>query len=124
VGIIDPPRPEAIAALKTCREAGIRVKMITGDHAGTATAIGREMGFTDHDHGITGTELEAASDEKLRELVRDHDIFARTSPFISSRAATCAPAASLCAASSTTALSGWRSRCSPCSSSCLFTRRL
>jgi magnesium-transporting ATPase (P-type) len=80
VGIIDPPRPEAIAAIKTCREAGIRVKMITGDHAGTATAIGREMGITDKDHAITGAELESASDEKLRELVRDHDIFARTSP--------------------------------------------
>lgn len=80
VGIIDPPRPEAIAAIKVCREAGIRVKMITGDHAGTATAIGREMGITDSDHAVTGAELEAASDEQLRQLVRDHDIFARTSP--------------------------------------------
>jgi len=80
VGIIDPPRPEAIEAIKICRQAGIRVKMITGDHAGTATAIGREMGITDNDHAITGAELETASDEKLRELVRDHDIFARTSP--------------------------------------------
>ncbi len=80
VGITDPPRPEAIKAIKICREAGIRVKMITGDHAGTATAIGREMGITDHDHAITGAELEAASDEQLRQVVRDHDIFARTSP--------------------------------------------
>jgi magnesium-transporting ATPase (P-type) len=80
VGIIDPPRPEAIEAIRICRQAGIRVKMITGDHAGTAIAIGREMGITDSDHAITGAELESASDEKLRELVRDHDLFARTSP--------------------------------------------
>jgi magnesium-transporting ATPase (P-type) len=80
VGIIDPPRPEAIEAIKICRQAGIRVKMITGDHVGTAKAIGREMGIGDGVHAVTGTELEAASDEELRQLVRDNDIFARTSP--------------------------------------------
>jgi magnesium-transporting ATPase (P-type) len=80
VGIIDPPRPEAIQAIKVCQQAGIRVKMITGDHAGTAKSIGREMGIGDGKHALTGTELEAASDEDLRELVRDNDIFARTSP--------------------------------------------
>ena len=80
VGIIDPPRPEAILAIKACQQAGIRVKMITGDHAGTAKSIGLEMGIGDGDHAVTGAELEAASDEELRQLVRDHDIFARTSP--------------------------------------------
>ena len=80
VGIIDPPRPEAIAAIQACRQAGIRVKMITGDHAGTASAIGREMGITETGQAAVGPELEAASDEKLRRIVRDHDIFARTSP--------------------------------------------
>lgn len=80
VGIVDPPRPEAIEAIEKCRQAGIRVKMITGDHAGTACAIGREMGITDGDHAVTGEELEAASDEDLQRLVRDNDIFARTSP--------------------------------------------
>jgi len=80
VGIIDPPRPEAIAAIKVCHEAGIRVKMITGDHAGTARAIGREMGIGDGSHAVTGAELEAASDEELRRMVRENDIFARTSP--------------------------------------------
>ncbi len=80
VGIVDPPRPEAITAIKTCREAGIRVKMITGDHAGTALAIGREMGIGDGHGAVTGTELEAASDEELRMLAAKHDIFARTSP--------------------------------------------
>jgi magnesium-transporting ATPase (P-type) len=80
VGILDPPRPEAIEAIKVCHQAGIRVKMITGDHAGTAKAIGREMGLGDGQQAVTGAELEAASDEDLRHIVRDRDIFARTSP--------------------------------------------
>ncbi|MBV8586832.1 MAG: cation-transporting P-type ATPase [Verrucomicrobia bacterium] len=80
VGIIDPPRPEAIEAIAACKEAGIQVKMITGDHAGTATAIGREMGITQNPKAVTGAELEAASDEDLRRIVSESDIFARTSP--------------------------------------------
>jgi magnesium-transporting ATPase (P-type) len=80
VGIIDPPRPEAIEAIEICHQAGIRVKMITGDHAGTAKAIGREMGIGDGDHAVTGAELEDASEDDLRRLVRENDIFARTSP--------------------------------------------
>ena len=80
VGIIDPPRPEAVAAIKTCRQAGIRVIMITGDHAGTAVAIGREMGIGDGRGAVTGNDIETASDEELGEMVHDSDIFARTSP--------------------------------------------
>ena len=80
VGIIDPPRPEAIEAVEICHRAGIRVKMITGDHAGTAKAIGREMGIGDGEHAVTGAELETASEEDLLGIVRDHDVFARTSP--------------------------------------------
>ncbi len=80
VGIVDPPRPEAISAIQTCRRAGIQVKMITGDHAGTAGAIGREMGLTESHEAITGDRLEAASDEELRKIVEQYDIFARTSP--------------------------------------------
>jgi magnesium-transporting ATPase (P-type) len=83
VGIVDPPRPEAIEAIAACKQAGIRVKMITGDHAGTATAIGREMGITDtteNPKAVTGAELEAASDDDLRRMVPETDIFARTSP--------------------------------------------
>jgi magnesium-transporting ATPase (P-type) len=80
VSILDPPRPEAIEAIRICQEAGIRVKMITGDHIGTAKAIGREMGIGDGEHAVTGDELESASDEDLRQLARDNDIFARTSP--------------------------------------------
>ncbi len=80
VGIVDPPRPEAIEAIATCRRAGINVKMITGDHAGTARAIGREMGIGHEAAAITGIELEAATDEELRDIVHHHDVFARTSP--------------------------------------------
>lgn len=80
VGIVDPPRPEAIEAIKICHQAGIRVKMITGDHAGTAKAIGKEMGIGDGEHAVTGAELEVASDEDLQRIVRENDVFARTSP--------------------------------------------
>jgi magnesium-transporting ATPase (P-type) len=86
VGIVDPPRPEAVDAIAECRAAGIRVKMITGDHAGTALAIGREMGLVDTSDGaqapdvLTGPELEEMDDERLREVVRDVDVYARTSP--------------------------------------------
>lgn len=80
VGIIDPPRPEAVRAIGICRQAGIRVKMITGDHAGTAAAIGAEMGIGSETGAISGHELELASDEELRLLAQRYDIFARTSP--------------------------------------------
>jgi len=80
VGIVDPPRPEAIEAIRICREAGIRVKMITGDHSGTACAIAREMGISDGARAVTGSELEAASDAELESIVQENDVFARTSP--------------------------------------------
>lgn len=78
--IIDPPREEAIDAIRLCQQAGIRVAMITGDHAGTATAIGHAMGIGTGQRAVTGAELEAADDDELREIVREHEIFARTSP--------------------------------------------
>ncbi|MBM9460579.1 HAD-IC family P-type ATPase [Nocardioides sp. zg-536] len=81
VGIVDPPRPEAVAAIAECKRGGIAVKMITGDHAGTATAIAREMGLAgDGTRVLTGAELEEMSDEALRERVREVDVYARTSP--------------------------------------------
>ncbi|HSL59950.1 MAG TPA: HAD-IC family P-type ATPase [Acidimicrobiales bacterium] len=81
VGIIDPPRPEAIDAIATSHRAGIRVKMITGDHAGTALAIAREMGIVDDDAGaLTGSDLEVASDDELEAHALEYDVFARTSP--------------------------------------------
>lgn len=87
-GIVDPPRPEAIEAIADCHAAGIRVKMITGDHAGTAVAISREMGLLPAAGSVgdaevrvlTGAELEALSQEQLKAVVRDVDVYARTSP--------------------------------------------
>ena len=81
-GIVDPPRPEAITAIAACHTAGIKVTMITGDHAGTATAIAREMGLFDDtsEQAVTGAELEAATDAELREIVNRTETFARTSP--------------------------------------------
>ncbi|WP_026196004.1 cation-transporting P-type ATPase [Corynebacterium lubricantis] len=79
-GIIDPPREEAIEAVDTVQKAGIRVRMITGDHASTATAIAKEIGIAEGDHTITGSDIEAATDDELREIVKDTSVFARTSP--------------------------------------------
>ncbi|MBK9594403.1 MAG: cation-transporting P-type ATPase [Rhodocyclales bacterium] len=80
VGIIDPPREEAIAAVAQCRAAGIRVKMITGDHGVTARAIGAAMGIGDGRRVLTGAEIEALDDAALRGAVREVDVFARASP--------------------------------------------
>ncbi len=83
VGIVDPPRPEATAAIAECQAAGITVKMITGDHAGTAIAISRELGIAPVAGDVvalTGADLEAMSQEQLRKVVRDVDVYARTSP--------------------------------------------
>ncbi len=80
VGIIDPPREEAIAAVAQCRAAGIRVKMITGDHGVTARAIGAAMGIGDGRRVVTGAEIEALDDAALRGAVREVDVFARASP--------------------------------------------
>ncbi len=80
VGIIDPPRPEAVEAVKKCKEAGIRVKMITGDHAITARAIGEQLGICEGKEAITGKDMEDTSDEELLDMVTDYDIYARTSP--------------------------------------------
>ncbi|WP_148714471.1 cation-transporting P-type ATPase [Chitinolyticbacter meiyuanensis] len=79
-GMMDPPRPEAIAAIRQCQAAGIRVKMITGDHQGTAMAIGAMLGIGDGHTAVTGTQLQRLSDEELVAVARDCDIFARTSP--------------------------------------------
>ena len=80
VGLIDPPRPEAIAAVAECRAAGIRVKMITGDHAGTAAAIGAQIGLANTNRVLTGADLDKLDDAQLALEVADVDIFARTSP--------------------------------------------
>lgn len=80
-GILDPPRPEAVEAIADCHHAGIRVKMITGDHAGTAVAISREMGLASGEVAVlTGAQLEEMSQEQLKAAVVDVDVYARTSP--------------------------------------------
>jgi len=104
VGITDPPRDEAIAAVRDCCAAGIRVKMITGDHVETARAIAAQLGIGNQTltpvpplpkgegygqpslreplpiRALTGSELDALDDEALRQAVRDVDVFARASP--------------------------------------------
>ncbi|KAF1722337.1 cation-transporting P-type ATPase [Pseudoxanthomonas wuyuanensis] len=80
VGMIDPPRAEAVAAVQECHGAGIRVKMITGDHARTAAAIGAQIGLRDPDSALTGADLDNMNDAALKAAVLDCDVFARTSP--------------------------------------------
>ncbi|MER0169188.1 MAG: cation-transporting P-type ATPase [Nitrosomonas sp.] len=80
VGIMDPPREEAIAAVQQCHAAGIRVKMITGDHRITAAAIGASLGIGDGQRTVTGIELDDMDDAQLRRTVADVDIFARADP--------------------------------------------
>ncbi len=80
VGLIDPPREEAVAAISECRSAGIRVKMITGDHAATASAIAAQLGLESPDLVIAGSSLDDMSEEELRNVVRRANVFARTSP--------------------------------------------
>ena len=81
VGMIDPPRPEAAVAVATCRQAGIKPVMITGDHVVTASAIARVLGIlTESDRAITGLELDAMSDDELDREVEHIAVYARVSP--------------------------------------------
>ncbi|MEN8177838.1 MAG: cation-transporting P-type ATPase [Pseudomonadota bacterium] len=79
-GLIDPPREEAIEAVQTCGMAGIRVKMITGDHAATALAIARQLKLINTDDAITGQELAGMSKDELRQRVQTVDVYARVNP--------------------------------------------
>ncbi len=80
IGLLDPPRKEAIEAVKECHEGGIRVTMITGDHKITAAAIARMLGLGDGKTAIAGAEIEDMDTATLQECVRDVDVFARASP--------------------------------------------
>ena len=80
VGMIDPPRPEAQAAIRTCEEAGIRPIMITGDHPVTAQAVARELGLLTGGRAVTGAELEAMDESRLDSDVESIQLYARVSP--------------------------------------------
>ncbi len=81
VGMIDPPRPEAKAAVSICKKAGIKPVMITGDHVVTASAIAKELGILeDGDRAITGAELDLMTDRELDEEVKNISVYARVSP--------------------------------------------
>ena len=80
VGIMDPPRDEAIEAVAVCHEAGVRVKMITGDHALTARSIATQIGIGNGADVLTGVEIDAMDDAALQAAVVDIEVFARTNP--------------------------------------------
>jgi magnesium-transporting ATPase (P-type) len=80
VGIIDPPRDEAVAAVKECHQGGIRVTMITGDHAVTGASIAKMLGIGDGKSYVTGRQIEEIDDDALEAKCRRIDVFARTSP--------------------------------------------
>jgi len=79
--MIDPPRSAVIAAVQSCKQAGVKVKMITGDHAGTATAIARQLNLIDESQtAITGKTLTETSDQELSDLAEKNAVFARVTP--------------------------------------------
>jgi magnesium-transporting ATPase (P-type) len=80
LGLIDPPRVEVLAAIRECHEAGIEVKMITGDHVATAEAIARELKLARDPKTITGQALDQIDDARLKKVAREVTVFARTSP--------------------------------------------
>ena len=80
VGMVDPPRPEVVAAIEACHQAGIVVKMITGDHRATALAIGTDLNLAGRGEVVTGEELSAMDDLTLQQTVRTTNIFARVAP--------------------------------------------
>jgi magnesium-transporting ATPase (P-type) len=80
LALADPPRAESVAAVASCLGAGIRVKMITGDHAQTARAIGEQLGFPHPVSTITGAQLDSMDDQQLDAALRVTDVFARASP--------------------------------------------
>ncbi len=80
IGISDPPRPEARAAIRTCAQAGIKPVMITGDHPQTAQAVAIELGLAQTERAVTGSDIDTMTDADLESQVRDIEIYARVSP--------------------------------------------
>jgi Ca2+-transporting ATPase len=79
-GLLDPPRAEVVDAVKTCKTAGIRPVMITGDHPLTARYIATELGLSENERFITGQELDKMTPEQLKQASREVSVFARVSP--------------------------------------------
>lgn len=80
VGMFDPPRPEAKAAIEKCFSAGIKPVMITGDHKATAVAVAKELGILRHGNALSGVELDKLSDDEFEKTVEHTEVFARISP--------------------------------------------
>ena len=80
IGMIDPPRPEAKEAIAKCKQAGIHVVMITGDHPVTARAVAGELGLLSTDRVVTGKELDGLTDKDLEQQVQQIECYARVSP--------------------------------------------
>ncbi|MGH7503277.1 MAG: cation-translocating P-type ATPase [Longimicrobiales bacterium] len=80
IGMIDPPRPEAAAAVARARSAGIRLLMITGDHPRTAAVIARELGIASDERAVTGIALERLPDDEREQMVCDVSVYARVNP--------------------------------------------
>lgn len=80
LGLFDPPREQAVAAVRDCQATGIRVKMIAGDHAAAAVAIARHLGIANPDTAAVGTHLDGLDGAALRRTARDTDVSARTAP--------------------------------------------
>lgn len=80
IGMMDPPRKEVFNAIKTCADAGINVKMITGDHVNTAIAIGKQVGIKNPEKALTGNEINELSYDEFRKTVKEVNIFARVFP--------------------------------------------
>ena len=80
VGMIDPPREEALEAVQACNSAGIRVKMITGDHGATALAISRQLKLVNTEDVLTGEDIDLMSEDELKQRVYEIDVYARVNP--------------------------------------------
>lgn len=80
VGMMDPPRDGVKESIETCKNAGITVKMITGDHKNTASSIAKLVGISDYEKTITGKEMDAMSESEFRDIVNEVNVFARVFP--------------------------------------------
>lgn len=80
VGMMDPPKEGVKESIETCRNAGITVKMITGDHKNTASSIAKLVGISNYENAITGKEIDALSESEFRKIVNEVNVFARVFP--------------------------------------------